>query len=278
MLRLPPGAHEGVSEGSMNNPRNQPSRMRKRLYVALAWIVFWCTSPAHSQDQLARATIDFAHLESPIAFKRVEGVAAVRSTPAILGTMALGCLAAVPESSPSRLAAEHGVALVARQIDAVLSARWRDGEIRTEYIAATRETEMSLGLLPSSQHGTLTLVLSARLQHRVPAEPPGTLQVRVGAGLNVNPNVIRRPVFRFVLDPSTQRTTTIDASERLRFLDPEPGTTIDNASATISLVEFIQLLRAEVITGQIFGLDVSLTPKQREALRAFGNRVLRPSP
>lgn len=60
-------------------------------------------------------------------------------------------------------------------------------------------------------------------------------------------------------------------------LDLDPSASLDNASATITLVEFIQLLRADVITAQILGLDVSFTPKQREALRDFGMRVLRPA-
>jgi hypothetical protein len=192
--------------------------------------------------------------------------------------IALGDPAAMLNSAVPPVNPEYaGNALNPLQLEDVLSARWRDGEIRSEYIAAARETELSLGLLPVGQYGTLTLVLSARSQQRAPAEPPDTLRVRVGAGLNVNPNAIRRRVLRFVLDARTERTTTIDASDRLRVLDLDPAASLDNASATISLVEFIQLLRADVITGQILGLDFSLTSKQREALRDFGMRVLRPS-
>ncbi|MBI2220597.1 MAG: hypothetical protein HYU53_05260 [Acidobacteria bacterium] len=171
---------------------------------------------------------------------------------------------------------EAGLA-VARQLQDVLAAKWRDGEIRSEVISSTRETEISLGLLPSGQHGTLTLVLSARLPQRPPVEPPGTLQIRIGAGLNVNPNAIRGLVLRFVLDPKSPQATTIDASDRLRALDLDPSASLDNASAEITLVEFIQLLRADVIAGQILGLDVSFTEKQRDAMRDFGMRVLRPA-
>ena len=203
----------------------------------------------------------------------------MRRTHAPLVVVALGTLVATPGAATSSETTECvALPLVAGQLEDVLSAGWRDGEIRSEHIAGTRETELSLGLLPSGQHGMLTVVLSARLQQRDRAEPPGTLHVRVGAGLNVNPNVVRRPVLRFVLDPGTGRTTTIDASERLRFLDLDPAATFDNASAIISLVEFIQLLRAEEITGQAFGFDFGLTSKQREALRAFGIRVLRSAP
>ena len=149
-----------------------------------------------------------------------------------------------------------------------------DGEIRSRYIETIKQTEVSLGLLPRGPHGTLTLILSARLPQRLPVEPPDTLQVHAAVGLRFNPNVIRSPVLVFILDPGTQRTMTIDLSERLRFLDIEA---IDNTTATMSLVEFIQLLRAETVTGRILGLDVSLTLKQRQALREFGDRILRPS-
>lgn len=161
------------------------------------------------------------------------------------------------------------------QLQDVLAAKWRDGEIRTEVTPSTGETNISLGLLPSGPHGTLTLVLSARLERRVPPEPPGTLQVLMGAGLNVNPNAIRRPVLRFVLNPESPETTIIDASDRVRVLDPDPSSSLDNVSATITLVEFIQLLRADAIAGQILGLDVSFTPQERNALREFGLQVLR---
>jgi len=170
--------------------------------------------------------------------------------------------------------AMSGAVPSATQLTDVLSAKWRDGEIRSQVIPSTGETEISLGLLPSGQHGTLVLVLAARVQQRVPAEPPGTLQVHIGAGLHVNPNVIRRPVLRFVLDGKGPKGVTIDASDRLRTLEPS---SLDNASATITFVEFVQLLRADVITGEIFGLEVSFTPQQRAELRDFGMRVLRPA-
>src|SRR5574338_835314 len=109
-----------------------------------------------------------------------------------------------------------------------MAANWRDGEIRTEVISSTRETEISLGLLPSGQHGTLTLVLSARLPQQPPVEPPGILQVRIGAGLNVNPNAIRRPVLRFVLAPKSPQSSTIDASDRLHVLELDPSASLDN--------------------------------------------------
>lgn len=193
----------------------------------------------------------------------------------ILVLLAIGALGSATEITRAP-AAEAGFA-VAHQLQDVLAAKWRDGEIRTERIANTQDTDISLGLLPSGQHGTLTVVLTAQVQQRMPAAPPGTLQVRIGAGLNVNPNAIRRPVLRFVLNPKSPEVMTIDASDRVRVLDLDPSASLDNASATITLVEFIQLLRADVITAQILGLDVSFTPKQRDALRDFGMRVLRPA-
>lgn len=194
---------------------------------------------------------------------------------AVLVVIAIGSVVAT--GAVLRAAAPEPGLGVAGQLQDVLAARWRDGEIRAEKISGTAETEISLGLLPVGPYGTLTVVLTARVQQGPVAEPPGSLQVLMGAGLNVNPNAIRRPILRFVLDPQGPRTTTLDASDRLRILDLDPSASLDNASATITLVEFIQILRADVITGQVLGLDVSFTPKQRDALQAFGMRVLRPA-
>lgn len=169
----------------------------------------------------------------------------------------------------------EGKRVATGQLEDVLASNWRDGEIRVQYLPSTQETQLSVGILPASPHGTLTFVLSARLRQRAPTEPPSTLQARIGVGLRVNPNAIRRPVLSFVLDPKTPRATTIEASDRLRLLDLDPTASLENASATITLVEFIQLLRAEVITGQILGLSVSFSREQREALQEFGLRVLR---
>jgi hypothetical protein len=200
-----------------------------------------------------------------------------RWKPAILVVVALGCLSRALEWPASVVAAEdHPIAAVIGQ-DAGLLAVWKDGEIRSHQIGATRETEVFLGLLPSGPYGTVTLVLSARLPRRPQGEPPGSLQVRAAVGMRVNPNVIRKPVLMFVLDAGSKQAITLDLSERLRGREIEPGTAIDNAIATMSLVEFIQLLRAESVTGQILGLDFSLTSKQRQALREFGDRILKPS-
>ena len=163
------------------------------------------------------------------------------------------------------------------QVQDVLAAGWRDGEIRTETIPGSRDTEVSLALLPSGPQGTLILVLTARsAPQRLPSGVPTTLQVRIGAGLNVNPKAIRRPVLRFILDPNRRNVTTIDASNRLRFHDPDPSASLENAAAIITLAEFVDLVRANAIAAQMLGLDVSFTAKQLDALRAFGMRVLGP--
>jgi hypothetical protein len=44
----------------------------------------------------------------------------------------------------------------------------------------------------------------------------------------------------------------------------------------ISLVELIQVLRARSVGAEIFGLPLTFTPEQLEALRRFGDRVLAP--
>jgi hypothetical protein len=189
------------------------------------------------------------------------------------GEVTIVFLAADGEPAPERPSFE-----ARRQLQNVLAANWRDGEIRTETIPSAGETAISLGLLLAGEHGIVTMVLSARVQQKVPRDPPAEFQVLMGAGLNVPPNLIRRRVLRFVLDAGGPNATTIDASDRIRVLDPDPAASIDEASATITLVELVQLLRSDVITAQILGFDVSLTTQQRNAVRDFGMRVLRPAP
>jgi hypothetical protein len=101
-------------------------------------------------------------------------------------------------------------------------------------------------------------------------------ELRADVGLRVNPTFIRQPRLVFVLDPDSDRTRVIDLSERLRIPPAGAGSAIDTGTVTISLVELVQLLRAQVVRAEIFALPMTFTPAQLEALRKFGDRVLAP--
>ena len=94
--------------------------------------------------------------------------------------------------------------------------------------------------------------------------------------MRVNPTFIRRLTMLFVLDPDSDRARVLDLTERMVIPPRGAGSAIDNGRAVISLVEFIQLLRAKAVTAEIFGLPLTFTAEQLEALRKFGDRVLAP--
>jgi hypothetical protein len=168
-------------------------------------------------------------------------------------------------------------ALAARPQDtAALLATWKDGEIRESFDAAARISQLSVAVMPAGQHGSLTVVMSARWPGRTRLKPIDEFEIRADVGLHVNPNLIRQPTMLFVLDPDADRSRVLDLTERLRNPPTGAGSAIDTGKATISVVELIQLLRARSLAAEIFALPLTFTPEQLEALRRFGDRVLAP--
>jgi hypothetical protein len=172
------------------------------------------------------------------------------------------------------VALETPVALVG-QLELENLATWPDGEIRSGYLELSKETVTLLRLLPSGPDGTLNLVIAARWPGKSPSKPPDAFEVRADIGMGANPLVMRRAELAFELSGDSGRVT-IDLSSRLRLADPGPAAAIERGTATLWMVEFIQLLRAEAVGGEVFGLSFLLTPDQIKALRKFGDAVLKP--
>jgi hypothetical protein len=164
------------------------------------------------------------------------------------------------------------------QADAGPLATWRDGELRESYDQSARETRVFVAVMPSGPQGTPTVVLSARWPGRVPEKPLNEFEVRVEAGLGVNPNFLRKATLSFILDRDTPELRAVELSDRLRLSVPGPGVAINSGIATMTLLELIQLLQARTVRGVILGIPVELTLSQIEALRRFGDRVLAPAP
>jgi hypothetical protein len=164
------------------------------------------------------------------------------------------------------------------QPDAGPLATWRDGELRESYDQSARETRVFVAVMPSGPHGTPTVVLSARWPGRVPEKPLNEFEMRVEAGLGVNPNFIRKATLAFILDRDTSELRAVELSDRLRLSVPGPGVAINSGVATLTLLELVQMLQARTVSGVILGIPVELTPTQIEALRRFGDRVLAPPP
>ena len=162
------------------------------------------------------------------------------------------------------------------QDPAALLATWKDGEIRETFDTSARVSQISIAVMPAGAHGSLTVVLSARWPGRARTKPLTEFELRADVGLRVNPTFIRQPTLLFVLDPGTDHARVIDLTERLKVPPSGAGSAIDTGTATLSLVELIQLLRAQAVSAEIFALPLTFTPAQLEALRKFGDRVLAP--
>jgi hypothetical protein len=167
-------------------------------------------------------------------------------------------------------------ATVLAQTTAALLATWKDGEIRETFDTSTRVSQIAVAVMPAGAHGSVTVVLSAQWPGRARTRPLTEFEMRADVGLRVNPTFIRQPRLVFVLDPDSDRTRVIDLSERMRIPPTGAGSAIDTGTVTISLVELIQLLRAQAVNAEIFALPMTFTPAQLEALRKFGDRVLAP--
>lgn len=162
------------------------------------------------------------------------------------------------------------------QADAGPLATWRDGEIREAYDQSARETRVFVAVMPSGPQGTPTVVLSARWPGRAPEKQVTEFEVRVEAGLGVNPNFLRKATLALILDRDTPELRAVEMSNRLRLSVPGPGVAINSGTATMTLLELIQVLQARRISGVILGIPVEFTPAQIEALRRFGDRILAP--
>jgi hypothetical protein len=168
------------------------------------------------------------------------------------------------------------LALVEAQGGAALLATWKDGEIRESFDASTRVSQLALAVMPSGPHGSLTVILSARWPGRARTTPLTEFELRVDVGLGVNPTFIRQPTMLVMVDPASDRTRVIDLTERLRIPPMGAGSAIDTGTVMISLVELIQMMRARVLTAEIFALPLTFSTDQIEALRRFGDRALAP--
>jgi hypothetical protein len=162
------------------------------------------------------------------------------------------------------------------QDPSALLATWKDGEIRESFDSAARISQIAVAVMPQGQHGSLTVIVSARWPGRSRLKPIDQFEIRANVGMRVNPNLIRQPTMMFVMDPDSDRTRVLDLNDRLQTPPTGAGSAIDTGKAMISVTELIQLLRARTLNAEIFALPLTFTPEQLEALRKFGDRVLAP--
>ena len=91
-------------------------------------------------------------------------------------------------------------------------------------------------------------------------------------GVRSNPNILRRPTLRFLLDPETERPVAFDLSRDL-VVDAMPGGTIQNGVGAIAVGDFRRLTEARTLAANVLGFDVTFRPDQIRALGTFAEQL-----
>jgi hypothetical protein len=175
----------------------------------------------------------------------------------VVGASAIGT--SVAGHSPQRLA--------------MMRAEWSDKETWTHYNETQRENELGLGLHVPGPAGQTYVAFTGVLRVRAPTAPPTEIGVQAAIGKLANPTVIRRPVLLFVADADTNRPFRLDLTERLQVDDPTPGGATENAVGLMSAVEFVRLVEAKKVQGDVLGFEALFREDQLAAMRQFATRL-----
>jgi hypothetical protein len=77
----------------------------------------------------------------------------------------------------------------------------------------------------------------------------------------------------FTADVGTDDVFRLELSERLNVDDPTPGGSVENATATLRVQDFIRLAGSKTLTAEVFGFESRFRPDQIEALQQFAARL-----
>jgi len=148
-------------------------------------------------------------------------------------------------------------------------AGWRDVEIWTRRSGTSSDREVGLGLQLSGASGTVPLAFVGVISSRDSAPPPDELEVRVALGPLVNPNLVRKPVLRFLADGTELRHVAIDLTSRLTVDDLQPSGTFRSGVARLASVDFTKLASADTIAADVLGFAVAFRPDQIDGLKTL---------
>ena len=150
----------------------------------------------------------------------------------------------------------------------------RDGEIRALYWELRSESEVWVTLEPKSLDGKpappgMIVTFTYRFKGKQPENPPSAIDANAYAGLTWAPRV----EFWLLLDGREK----LDLVPRGAFT-LSSGTVSDYLSATVPLALVKRLANAKRVTGSALGFDFEITASQRQAVRAFIERILSDDP
>jgi hypothetical protein len=196
----------------------------------------------------------------------------LRTRGGIMVIMRMFCTAAVL-MIVSASAIGSSVAARSPQRLAMMRAEWRDKETWTHYNETQRENELGLGLHVPGPTGQTYVAFTGVLRVRAATTPPTEIGVQVAIGKFANPTVIRRPVLLLVADPDGTRPFRLDLTERLEVDDPTPGGATENAVGMMTAAEFVRLVEAKKLLGDVLGFEAMFREDQLTAMRQFATRL-----
>lgn len=191
----------------------------------------------------------------------------------MVSTAVAGLAAVVMLMAPG--AAQLSADGAASQIEAGALASWGDLSSWSRPAAGVEgRTEHGLGLVLSGGSGQMRLAFFVVRADREPARsrPIETVGLRAAAGARVNPNLIRRPTLMLTFGDPGADPETLDLSESMTVDNPAPGAPVASGVGSMAAADFLRMIAAEEISGEIFGASVTFRADQVDAARAFGER------
>jgi len=164
------------------------------------------------------------------------------------------------------------------QIQAGDLANWADRSTWSTPDAASRQTEVGMGLVVGGSSGSMRLAFYVLQPTRGVAPEPSSIGVRVASSLRMNPNLLRTPTLIFntttVDEEDGVEEAEIDLSPTLRVDNPAPGAAVTSGLSRLTAEQFITIAEADEMEGTILGAAVEFREDQLDAIRAFRERVL----
>lgn len=157
--------------------------------------------------------------------------------------------------------------------DAGLSAVWKDGESRTSYSEVSQSTTRFFALLPACDAASPTITFAATFPGKRVSGTPATIDYRADLGIHVASTFVRTRTLTLIIDGD--RSMPIDLSNVMHpGVFQTPGETLDNATATMDLVDFVKLAAARTIQMNVFGATCSVSTGQMRAFQQFALSLL----
>lgn len=164
-----------------------------------------------------------------------------------------------------------------RQIEAGDLATWADLSTWVIPNRETQQTEVGMGLVLDGPSGAMRLAFFITRPARGGDAEPTSVGFRVASSLRMNPNLLRAPVLTFLArvrnDEDELEDVELDLTAAMRVDNPAPGAAITSGVGQITPDAFKTLARAEELTGTVLGAPVEFRDEQREAVRAFRDKV-----